>query len=437
MTNKGRKAPCFYNKEEFMPYFLVVFVLFTSHTHAMDLSALITQTINSHPTVQVEQNRLAIAETERSLAQQQYYPTFSISYENAVQTRDFDINYQGDQQVTTFRLQQPLYTFGRLDAGLAKTQAQVDSQTMTIHEVQLQLAQAVLQAWGEWFAATLRSEAIDKSIATHERLKQSVTRRTDRGASSPSEVQLSVARLAQINAQAANTQLQIAAAKVKLEQYIGTRIPAQTTPKQFLKFAVQNTALMIQEALDNNPTLERFAADIRRSQAQAREDSASLKPEVYLRAEHQRGDFSTATPFQNRIFVGLQSNFGAGLSALDKLTLAQQRTEALKAEVNVVERQVIERVQLETTQLEILALRQTALELSLEANEGIAEAFNRQYLAGRRSWVEVMNTARELAQAELELADLKAAKVLSYWRLAFLVKGLDGTLSLSQPVEMK
>jgi len=58
-------------------------------------------------------------------------------------------------------------------------------------------------------------------------------------------------------------------------------------------------------------------------------------------------------------------------------------------------------------------------------------------LAGRRSWVEVMNTARELSQAELELADLKAAKVLSYWRLSFLVNGLEGTLALNQIVDMK
>ena len=120
-----------------------------------------------------------------------------------------------------------------------------------------------------------------------------------------------------------------------------------------------------------------------------------------------------------------------------QVKLTQQRTQTLKAEVNVVKRNITERVKLEATQLEILDIRQAALELSLSANKEIAEAFNRQYLAGRRSWVEVMNTARELSQAELELADLKAAKVLSYWRLSFLVNGLEGTLALNQIVDMK
>jgi len=183
--------------------------------------------------------------------------------------------------------------------------------------------------------------------------------------------------------------------------------------------------------------LMRFAADIQRSEAAVKEEKASLAPEIYLRAEHQRGDFSTSIPFSNRIFVGMQSNFGAGLSALKQVQLAGLKTATLQAEVKVVERNITERVRLELTQLNLLDVRQAALELSLSANTDIAEAFNRQYLAGRRSWVEVMNTARELSQAELELADLKAAKVLSYWRLAFLVKGLDATLVASQPTQMK
>jgi adhesin transport system outer membrane protein len=49
-------------------------------------------------------------------------------------------------------------------------------------------------------------------------------------------------------------------------------------------------------------------------------------------------------------------------------------------------------------------------------------------LAGRKSWVEVMNSARELAQAETDLADLLTARVLLSWRLALYTQGLDSLL---------
>jgi adhesin transport system outer membrane protein len=398
---------------------------------------MITKTLKTHPDILVEQSRLNIAKTQLDLAGEQFFPTFSVSFENVAATRDIDTNYSNSQSVATFRIQQPLYTFGRLTHAKDKFAAGFESQNLTINEVQIQLAQAVLQAWGEWFVATLRSDALQTSIETHEALKQSVTRRSDKGASSPSEVKLSVARLAQVEAQAANAELQIRAAKVKLAQLVGEVIPDSISPRQFLSFLPENEALMVQKALALNPTLQRFAADIKQSEFESLEEISALAPEIYLRAEHQRGDFSTTIPFQNRVFVGFQSDFGAGTSALMQVKLTQQRTQTLKAEVNVVKRNITERVKLEATQLEILDIRQAALELSLSANKEIAEAFNRQYLAGRRSWVEVMNTARELSQAELELADLKAAKVLSYWRLSFLVNGLEGTLALNQIVDMK
>jgi len=417
--------------------FSVMLLCLSAAVQAGDLHTLISKTIDSHPDVLVEKSKQIVAQTQLELSQEQYYPTFSVSFENAAVTRDVDVNYRGANNVTTFRLQQPLYTFGRLDAGEAKNAAALESQTFSYAETQLQLAQSVLQAWGEWYVASLRTEALNKSLKTHEELRDSVSRRADKGASSPSEVKLSVARLASVQAQIANTQLQAAAAKVKLEQFVGDTLPHDATPSQHLTFELTLPALMSDAALQVSPTLKRFAADIRRSEAQADEEKAALAPEIYLRAEHQRGDYSTNIPFLNRVFIGFQSDFGAGLSAIKEVQLASQRTNTIKAEVEVIKRNITERVRLEMTQLELLDIRQTALELNLSANSDIADAFGRQYLAGRRSWVEVMNTARELSQAELELADLKAAKVLSYWRLAFLVKGLDAALVASQPITLK
>ena len=40
-----------------------------------------------------------------------------------------------------------------------------------------------------------------------------------------------------------------------------------------------------------------------------------------------------------------------------------------------------------------------------------------------------MNSARELAQAETELADVLAARVLLAWRVALYIQGLDSLLT--------
>ena len=127
---------------------------------------------------------------------------------------------------------------------------------------------------------------------------------------------------------------------------MGELIPDSISPRQFLSFLPENEALMVQKALALNPTLQRFAADIKQSEFESLEEISALAPEIYLRAEHQRGDFSTTIPFQNRVFVGFQSDFGAGTSALMQVKLTQQRTQTLKAEVNVVKRNITEQVKI-------------------------------------------------------------------------------------------
>ena len=165
-------------------YISIISTLLSFSAQSSDLNELITKTVEQHPDILVQKAKLVVAETELDIALQQYYPTLSLSLENAAMTSNGDNNYDGSNNVATIRIQQPLWTFGRLDAGYEKNKANVDSQLISIEETRLQLAQLMVQAWGEWFAAELRKEALNKSIETHKRLKESVNRRASQGASS-------------------------------------------------------------------------------------------------------------------------------------------------------------------------------------------------------------------------------------------------------------
>ena len=65
---------------------------------------------------------------------------------------------------------------------------------------------------------------------------------------------------------------------------------------------------------------------------------------------------------------------------------------------------------------------------SLEYTKSTAESWERQFLAGKKSWLEVMNTTRELSQAEIDLADTQSLLIQAEWRLLILSKGVDNTL---------
>jgi adhesin transport system outer membrane protein len=64
----------------------------------------------------------------------------------------------------------------------------------------------------------------------------------------------------------------------------------------------------------------------------------------------------------------------------------------------------------------------------------MVDSWDRQFLAGRKTWVEVMNAARELAQAHTALAEVEVALVVASWRLAVLSEGVPAILAATEPL---
>ena len=86
---------------------------------------------------------------------------------------------------------------------------------------------------------------------------------------------------------------------------------------------------------------------------------------------------------------------------------------------------ISEQVLTDYAQAERLLEQTQALESALTSQEQVMYSHDRQFLAGRKSWTEVLNAARELAQAQAQLSDIKANHIAVSWRLGLYVKGLD------------
>ena len=84
------------------------------------LAGLIAAALNDHPATQSARSQQAAAHAGLAGARWQYWPTPSVLVEGAG-TSATDSAYQGDQRVATLRLQQPLWTGGRLAAGSSQS----------------------------------------------------------------------------------------------------------------------------------------------------------------------------------------------------------------------------------------------------------------------------------------------------------------------------
>ena len=405
---------------------LMLLVLCPLTPAAQVLERLMALALASHPSAQSQRAQLQSAQSGLDSARWQFYPTPSIAVEQA-HTASTDPSYRGDNRVATLRLQQPLYTGGRLSASMDKAKASLEIGQSALEEVEQQLGLRVVQAYGEWMSAHLKTQAQEKSVSTHIRLSEQVKRRISVGASADSDLVLAMARLESVHAESQATRAQGEMALARLNQLLGSpvEIANLTALLASARELPADSQVLLAQALEKSPAIQKAKAQARVQEAVVLERRAELSPEVYLRLERQYGNFNlpNSSP-ENRLFFGLSSRFGAGLSSLTNVEAARAQHQAALAEIEVQSRNVAEQVLTDQALALSSARRLQAVQAALNANADVSASYDRQFLAGRKTWIDVMNAARELTQTEMQLADLQASLVAVSWRLAIYTLGI-------------
>nr|WP_198363301.1 TolC family protein [Thauera sp. K11] len=391
---------------------------------ASGLPELISEAVSNHPSVRAGMTRSAAASDQVESARWQYYPTPSVS-----------VDYAGHNSAATarkkpvgvFRLEQTLWAGGRLENGVAYAEARALSTQVATDETRQQLALDVVQGYAEWFAAELKLKATGASVATHGMFLEQISRRVDEGLSPLSDRTLALSRLEQVDAELAGYQAQAVAARVRLNSLLGH--PVDDNRLRSLRTDPLDVALdplcMSEEALRMSPSIRRAEAELQSLEAEARLADAALKPRLVASFEHQRGAYYDGDPdHATRIMVVLKTEFGAGLSSWSNRSAAYTRLQAEKEEIESLRLRTREQIERDIANLKSLRSREKTLAGAVTENEKLRESYDRQYLTGRKSWLEVMNVARESAQLENQLGDVRGALILTSWRLALLTRGV-------------
>ena len=375
------------------------------------------------------------AEAEIQAARYQYYPTPSLQLR---QTRG--------ERATVLALQQPLWAGGRIDAGLDAARARSNAASASIYEAQTALALRATTVWQAWQQARGRSAAGVAGIALLSGYAQSVARRIQAGAAGEAYRALVDARLAQAQGDLAAAHASERASLAQLSQMVGQQLRSQdlidvapgendrANPSFSGDHALAIEALLAQ-ALKVSPALHRARAEINSASHEITQKRAAQWPTLNLRAEHQRGNGATSTlvPNETRLLLVLDYTPGAGLSTGANADAASARLIGLQDNLDATQRELIEKVSADFEEHQSSRSRLADLQRTLKANADVLASYERLFIAGKRGWLEVLNAARELTQAQTALADVQALHQASATRLRLHAGELLGSNAAPQP----
>ena len=388
----------------------------------LNLGQLIQLAIDSHPSVRAQLSNEKSAQSGIETAEYQRYPTPQLSYES-VKKESADPRYIGSDSVATVRITQPIFTGGQFTAQLDKAKANLQLSQASVRETRRQIAFKVVSAYSDWSSAELKAQSIEKSLAIHQKLLQQAKNRIAQGASPQSDLSLVLGRLDATSGELFSAKLQSELAIQKLIELTGTTLSAPQL-KANMTGPIQHTQILealLANAQMQSPELQKAKAQALISRATVQEKASALKPDVYLRAERQYGNyFSTDTTANTRIFIGVTSKFGPGLSSFTQIDAAKAQEDTSEFEIQSQQRLVRELVMNDVSVIRSLQQRTQAIQGALSASQSVLESFERQFNAGRKTWLDLMTVAKDVAQNEMQLAELRGAELQTSWHLHIL-----------------
>ena len=377
---------------------------------AWSYTELLKQSLQSHPSIQARRSTATAAQFDIDSAEWQRFPTPSFESLSRSSSTPNTPNAR-------LRVQQPLWTGGRITAGIDGANARKDAADSGVAETQQDIALRVATGYVEAARFQAREEYARRSVGEHERLLGLIGRRVQQEVSPPVDRELAQSRLYQVQNEVSTSSQFRRSALAQLTQLTDRPVTQVVALDSRVPGVPASQDEALQRAIAYSPTLLRIAAEERAAAADVDTRRAVLWPQLGVRYERDYGG-----PFSqdNRVLVVVEATPGAGLSAGSNIDAARSRQNALQLERAAALRDLQERVAIDWTEYTAARERLTNAELARKTATEVYESFSRQYTAGRKTWVDVMNSVREQIQAEFTAVDVMAQVVAAGLRLNIL-----------------
>lgn len=390
---------------------------------AWSFDQVLQQALQNHPSIAGRRSAQAAARADLDGAQWQRFPSLSAEVPT------------GSQETGgVVRIDQPLWSGGRITAGIDAAGSRVDAAGAAIEEERLNLSLRVIAAYTEALRQAARVRSAEEGLAEHQRLLEMIRRRVVQSVSSQTDQRLAESRAYQAANDVSNARQALENALAQLSQLAGKPVRLVSNAGIGVGEPLPDASLerVMPLAIAYSPTLQRLDFEAQAADSDITLQRSAYMPKVLLRVEKPTGGINADN--RTRAMLVLQAQPGAGLSAKAGVDAAVAKREGARAAHDVAERDVRERFTLDWNEAEASRQRLGNAGEASTTSTQVFESYARQYVIGRKSWNDVLNAVREATQAQFTLEDTRAQAIAASLRLAAQTGTLAGRTAPATPM---
>lgn len=404
-------------KKALLGFLLLTFIGAPALAQGVKLNDLIMQVVETYPEVLAKKSNQDAAGTDFLAAKLRFLPALQVSKQNTTIT--FSNGNTGYLPSSNIQANLPVFYGGANIAGYAQARAALSSADFQILESQADVTRRVIAAYAEWYKAYLKILALKSGIDETEKLVSLITRRYDAGVAALADKNLAVSRWQMMLADLADQEANEKKSLTAITQLVGQPITrADLVGEVAIPLVPPHREDLLLHALDGNPTVNRFKQDAIAAEKSAEVARAQTLPQISFQMQRQIGNsYAPGYPGYNAAGLVLTYTGGGGFANVASTFSAYSRGKSAEISIETTKRDLTNQVNADYDDYESGRKKVSNLTQAEELVSGLAKSFDRQYMIGKKSWMDLMNEVREKYQAQAALADSKGSLLSTSWRL--------------------
>lgn len=384
----------------------IALVLAALPASAESLSDAVQTTVVSHPKVGVVANDRRAIDEELNQAFGLFRPQvdFRGDMGAAWSNRWGPSNLQDDGDVlpnlaAQLTLQQMLFDGHNASSEVDRQENRIRSAAHRVRETSELMGLDAVEAYLNVLRSRQLLELANSNVSDHRSRSEDIARRERGGAGNLADVNQATARLAQAEAVRSQVEGDLRAAEARYNSVVGHFPTDMTRPQVPLTYMPADEQAAVDAALQDSPTIHIRTADVAVAAAEKRQTEATFYPQVSLEGTASRQkDIGGLRTTKDEVGAGVVMRWNLYRGGADTARSEEfnfRRAEA-QNELDSARRDIEERVRTAWVAREAARARAERYATQVSANERVLTAYGKQFDAGDRTLLDVLDAQNEL-----------------------------------------
>ena len=389
-----------------------------NNKNGITLYEALSMALDFHPSISATKLQYQSAAGELNSARWLALPDASFIYRGFEDDGEEEIL---DQEILT--VSQPLWTGGRVSGNISFARANREIAKLAIVEAEQKLLEETLRAFTELRQAEANRNISLGNVEEHERLFKIIERRVKASTSPEVDLRLARARLAFSRSQFLQSKNTLEISRANLAQLIGQPVK-KAAPFQAANVEKGSIEDAVKRAVSFSPRIRKMRTEISGLEAMEKVARSALYPQVSIGYEKNYGEVLSNRD-DEKVFLGLDFQPGAGLSAFSSISSSKAKKLALRDNLKALELEVRQEVEVVWRSVSSAEMQLSPTRQFVNSTEEVVNSYLRQYRVGKKSWLDVLNAQRELVQARRAQVEQESKLSMSFYKMQILIGDLN------------